>query len=88
MKVGICVAVPINRHDPIRIFRYHFPIRIHAEGSDHIVVSVRLIYDFPFINGIGNVFKNFCRKFYSDTNVNTILLLFNSQFVANLRNPL
>ena len=93
-KVGIfrmfvfsLVTVSIYSDDSVCVLIYHNAVRVHTEGSYIVFKEFRSINDFTFIQFIGQVRENHGRQFHAHTEIHTIGLRGNSQFITNFLHP-
>lgn len=75
----IRIRMAIDRHEAIVIFRDDEAVRVHAEGADAVVEVFGEINELGLIAEIGDRFINFSRRFYADTDVDSIRLRLEAQ---------
>lgn len=60
---------------------------VHTERPHHIIIFISLIYDLALIYIICDMLENFCREFHSNTDIHPVFLLFDPEFITDIRDP-
>ena len=81
------IAVPVHRHDAVRVLIDHNSMRIHAEGTHLIFEFFRAVDDLALIQFICQMRKDHSRNFHPDPYIHTVGLGFNIQFLTHLLHP-
>ena len=73
VQLGIAIAMTINSNDTIRIFGHYIAIRVHTEGTHHIVIGLGAIQNFSLINLISDMLEHIRRHLHPHTDIHLII---------------
>ena len=88
LLVSAFVAVSVNSDDSVSVFINDYTVRVHTEGAYVVLKLLRTVYDLALIEFIGKMRKDDCRKFNSDTYVNSVALGRNAKILTDRFHPL
>ena len=59
----------VGCNNAVSIFVYYNAIGIHTEGTDIVLKLFRSVYNLAFVELIGEMREDYCRKFYPDSQI-------------------
>ena len=88
VQFWIFITVSVNSNDTICVFCDHLTVRVHTKSTTHASSTRAAIHNLAFIHLICNRLPDVSRTFKSNTNINSIIAISNSQLLTQLRCPL
>lgn len=67
--IDIFITVAVGCNNAVSIFVYYNAIGIYTEGTDIVLKLFRSVYNLAFVELIGEMREDYCRKFYPDSQI-------------------